>query len=221
MANKRIKLEERMSDEQKIINKISNYISDNRKIIFICLIALVVVLLAILIIGIVSSSAKEKTMIRVSEYERQLEEVVSSGEGTEELISKLEKETNGKSYSAQKAQYLIGLIHAKTNNDAQAYDAFIKSYEKNEKIYLANLALLNAAVCKDNAGEYDEALELYNRIASSKDTLGIIPEALFSMGRIYFQDGRKELSKSTFEQLISSYPNSEYSKIAKNLVNVM
>lgn len=218
MANKKMKVEEKLSEEQKLIKKISDFTDKNKKFVLYGIIAFVAILFIALIITVVSSSSSQKALVRVSSYGDQLAE---QDVNVDELITNLKKEVKGSSYSSVKAQYLIGIAYAQNNDLSTAYDSFIKASKLNSKIYLSNLALLNAAVCKDNLGDTAAAIDLYNQVIGLDDDYGLAPRALFNIGRIYYLEGNTELAKATFQNLVDEYSNSEYARIAKNVVSGM
>lgn len=215
---KKIKVEDRMTDEQKLIKNISDFASDNKKYFYIGGIVLAAVLLIALIFTVASSSSREKALVNVSTYEDMINEENADYEG---IISNLEKEVKGSSYSSVKAQYLIGIAYTKIDDFAKAYEAFNKVSKMNSKIYLSKLALMNAAVCKDNLADFDAALDLYNQVAGMDGELGLGARALFNIARINYEKGNLDLAKATFESLIADYPLSEYSNAAKNITSLM
>ncbi len=218
MANKKIKVEEKMSEEQKLIKKISDFTDKNKKSVLVGIITVLVLILAILVISVAVTSSNRKALVRVSSYGDQLAE---QDVNLDVLISDLEKEVKGSSYKSVKAQYLIGLAYVQKDDLVSAYDAFVKASRMNSKIYLSNIALLNAAVCKDNLGDTDAALDLYNQVIGLDSDYGLAPRALFNVGRIYYSKGNFDLAKATFQNLIDDYSNSEYAKIAVNVVSGM
>ncbi len=218
MADKKLRVEDKLTEEQKIIKKISDFTDKNKKFVLYGVIAFVAVLLIVLVVTVISTSSSEKSLVRVSSYGDQLAE---QDVNVDELITNLEKEVKGSSYASVKAQYLIGIAYAQKNDLATAYDAFIKASKMNSKIYLSNLALLNAAVCKDNLGDTATAIDLYNQVIGLDDDYGLAPRALFNIGRIYYLEGNYDLAKATFQNIIDDYVNSEYARIAKNVVSGM
>ncbi len=220
MADKKIKNEDRMTGEEKLITRISTSIALHIKTILILCVVIFVALIAIVVVSGVSSANREKNLIAVSDFEDKVPVVIASGDGVDELITGLQGCIKDKSYASQKAQYLIGVIYHSLQRNDEAYDAFIKSYDMNKGIYLANLALMNAAVCKDDAGDYDKALEHYRTVVD-RDDVGMSSRALFNIGRIFYNRGDAASAKNSFERLIEKYPSSELSKIARNLIDQM
>jgi len=211
-----------LSAEEKLQNKISGFFERNAKTLLICAVALVVVVGIIVIVTAVSSGNREKAMVRIQGLE---ETVVGSYSGMEaadkaNVISSLEAEEKGKSYVSFKASYLKGLAYYQDQNYQAAYDAFMACVAKKSDSYLAPVALVNAAAAQEALGNETEALNLYNRVTTDYKESGMGAKALFNTGRIYFQQGNTSLAVSVFNQLIDSYPSSEYSALAKNIVSV-
>ena len=223
MADKEVKL----STEEKLQKKISEFAVKNSKGIFIAVIALIVAVFAIVIVTTSVSNSREKALVKVEEladkYVALDKESETFASDVETFVSDCTELVRGKRYPSVKAQYLIGLAYYDSEDFAKAYDAFMACYNLNEKIHLAELALINAAACAESNGDVDKALELYEKISVdyADSESAVVPKALFNAGRIYMQKGSTELAKTTFEQLTVSYSLSEYAKLAKNILNVL
>lgn len=222
MAKKNLDNEEKLTIEDKLIGKISNFFVKNR-IATIILVVVVVLGIVGAIVGVnVSNSAKDKAQVAVARLEEEYTALLA--EETPDWSSFMNKASamvNGSSYPSVKAQYIIGLSYFYQEDYANAQSAFEKAYELNTKIYLAPVALCNAAASADAQGNTAKALEFYNKISSDYSESGVAPRALFNAGRIYYQQGNMQLAKATFEQVADYYANSEYGKLAANIANVL
>ncbi len=219
-------VEEKLSTEQKIQNIISDFVVKNKKLILIGCAVVVALVLAIVICITSVSSSREKALIKVEAYQDAYEMLDVSSETYShdfaDLIHGCRKLVKGKRYPSVKAQYLIGLAYYQNDNYDIAYDAFMKAYNLNKDIHLAELSLFNAAASLESMGDSDKALSLYEQVAAdyaNKET-GVVPRALFSAARIYLEKGNSSLANTTLQQLVSSYPDSEYAKLAKNILSV-
>lgn len=222
MAKKNLDNEVKLSAEQKLIGKVSDFFVKYRIALVIVIVCIVVGLIAGIIGVNVSKSAKEKAQINVYNLEQEYNELrASETPDWNAFISKANGAINGSSYSSVKAAYLVGLAYYDVEDYANAQAAFEKVYSLNTKIYMAPLALCNAAACADAQGNTSKALEYYNQVASDYSESGVAPRALFNAGRIYYQQGNMQLAKATFEQVADYYANSEYGMMATNIANVL
>ncbi|MDD2231868.1 MAG: tetratricopeptide repeat protein, partial [Sphaerochaetaceae bacterium] len=211
----------------KILAKISDFFIKNRKLLLIVGIAIIVGLIVLSVCLIVADSNENKLQVSVDALQTREEELFQKTDYSDEdyasLISDLQtaESKGGKAYSGVKASYILGLSYLAAEDNDNAYDSFMRVYEKNPKSYLAPLALFNAAVVKDNVGDQDAALALYDKITAEYGfDAGVAPKALFNSARIHLAKGDTELAKSTFQQIVDEYSgsssSSEYVALSKN-----
>ena len=222
MATKNLQKEENLTAEEKMIGKVSSFYEKNRKlIIIVTLVVIVAIVGAIIGIG-VSNSAKHNAQIKIASLEQRYGELIlEENPDFSSLIADLESMVKGSSYPSVKASYLLGLVYYEQKNYSPAQSYFEKVYELNSKVYLAPVALANAAACAEEQGDTAKALELYNQVSSDYPESGVAPKAAFNAARINLMQGNLQLAQASFAQLASSYPNSEYGKLAKNLATVL
>jgi len=218
MANKKETLE--TTTEEKLLSKISTFSTINKKWITIALAAIVVLLIAVVIITSSVKKSSESAFIRVSKYQDSLNDMVASEESAAvaEYLASVEKEIKGSKYPSVKAAYILGEYYAQKEDWAKSYDYFNQAYNLNSEIYLGSLAAFNAAVAAEEKGDAEVALALYSEVSQDSSN-PLVTKALFNVGRINYQKGNKDLAKVTFQQLVDTYPNSEYAKIAASIVD--
>jgi len=209
-----------VTSEEKIISKIASFISNFKNIILIALAALVVILVAVVVITTSANKKAEQSFIRVAQYEESLDEMVSSEDNAvvSEYLANVEKEVKDKSYPSVKSAYILGEYYAQKNEWAKAYDYFMKSYNLNSNIYLSKLAVFNAAVAAEEKGDASTALTLYTQVSEDLES-PLASKALFNVARINLNNGNKDLAKVTLQQLVDKFSTSEYSALAKNIIN--
>ena len=226
MAKNRFVLEEekKKSGEEKLMDTISSFFEKNWKIVTIVICALLLIGLGI---GIGISIAKNNNRKGHQEIYN-LEFEFDSSNSSEDpqwdaYINKLSALVKDGSYKSVKASYLIGLAEYDRENYSNAYDAFMKAYELNKTIYLAPLALCNAAGCLEEMDNVSKALELYNQVYTDyQDTESAVgAKALFNSARIYLQQNNVQVAKTTFEQCADYYPYSEYGKMALSIAETL
>ena len=222
MATKNLQKEENLTAEEKMIGKVSSFYEKNRKLIIIVTLVVVVAIIAA-IVGIgVSNSVKNNAQIKIASLEQRYGELILEEKPDySSLITDLESMVKGSSYPSVKAAYLLGLVYYEQKNYASAQSYFEKVYEMNSKVYLAPVALVNAAACAEDQGNIAKALELYNQVSSDYPESGVAAKAAFNAARINLIQGNIQLAQASFAQLASAYPNSEYGKLAKNLATVL
>lgn len=222
MAKKNLDNEVKLTAEQKLIGKISDFFVKKR----VAVIAIIAIIVVGIIAGVVAvnvvGNAKAKAQTEVYNLEAEYNALrLEETPDWKAFIAKLESCVKNSSYPSVKAQYLIGLSYFDQDDFANALDAFEKAYSLNTKIYLAPLALCNAAACADSLNNTSKALDLYNTVANEYPESGVAARAMFNAGRIYYEMNNVQLAKATFEQVASTYANSEYGKLAANLANVL
>jgi len=211
-----------LTTEQKLQNNISSFFERNLKLLVICSAAVVVVVLAVVIITSSVKRANDKAMINIQDMENKvLSYNTLDDENKASLIADLEKAEKGKGYVSLKASYLKGLAYFLGEQYNEAYEAFMACIDKDSSSYLSALAIVNAAACQEALGNTNAAVELYSRIANEFEVSSVGAKALFNTGRIYYQQGNKELAKTVFSQLVDKYPSSEYSALANDIIVLM
>ena len=211
-----------LTTEQKLQNNISGFFERNLKLLVICSVAVVVVVLAVVIITSSVKKANDNAMINIQDLENKvLSYTTLEDDDKASLIADLEKAEQGKGYVSLKASYLKGLAYYLGEQYQEAYDAFMVSVDKDSASYIAALAIVNAAACQEALGNATAAVELYTRVSNDFEISSVGAKALFNTGRIYYQQGNKELAKTVFSQLVDKYPSSEYSALANDILVLM
>lgn len=222
MATKNLSKEEKLTAEEKMIGSVSGFFQKNRiAVIIACAVVVVGIIAAIVIVNGVSAS-RDKAQIRISELEQEYGSLLGSETPDwSSLETELSSMVKGSSYPSVKASYLLGLVYYDQEKYAEAQAAFDKAFNLNKKIYLAPMALVNAAACAEAQGDTAKALDLYNQVYNDYQESGVAPKALFNVARIYLQQGSNQLAQATFAQVADYYPTSEYGLLAKNIANVL
>ena len=222
MATKKLQKEETLTAEQKMIGNVSDFFVKNRVLLLVITAVVVVGIIAAIIAVSASNKAKANAQIRIADLEqRYAEMLIEENPDWAGLSADLDAMIKGATYPSVKAAYIKGLVLHEQKDYAGAQAAFEQAYNLNPKIYIAPLALVNAASCAEEQGNTAKALELYNLVASDYAESGAAPKALFNVARIYYQQGNTQLAQASFAQVASYYPNSEYGKLAKNLATVL
>ena len=123
------------------------------------------------------------------------------------------------SYAEMRAYYTKGLLLAGEEKWSDSADSFLAVADKFTDSYLASAALFNAASLKDQAGDVDAAMALFQRILDEfADVSSDIPEVLFNMGRLYEEKGNGAGAVESYEKIVSDYSSSSWTNIAKSRI---
>ncbi len=87
------------------------------------------------------------------------------------------------------------------------------------RTYMAPIAIQNAAVAAEEAGNVDKAIEHYSSLIKkfSGKTVGI-PHAYFSLGRL--SEGKKDYKNAmdNYTKLVAAYPQDDWTKLAQDRI---
>lgn len=218
-----IKKEEKKSSSEKFLD----FISKNRKIIIGLGIAIVLIIVAIGIYTAVSGNiasassramelADQKTMQWSQETDEQKRAEIETS-----LMAELDSIANKwpKTIAAQRALIRKAAILSQKKEYAEAEKVALEAYKRNKKSYVAPIALELAAVAAEEAGNIDAALEHYILITKDyKKDNPAAPHAFFNVGRIKETKGDYKGAVEVYDQLISSFGDSEWAMLGKNRV---
>jgi len=218
-----IKKEEKKSSSEKFLD----FISKNRKIIIGLGIAIVLIIVAIGIYTAVSGNiasassramelADQKTMQWSQETDEQKRAEIETS-----LMAELDSIANKwpKTIAAQRALIRKAAILSQKKEYAEAEKVALEAYKRNKKSYVAPIALELAAVAAEEAGNIDAALEHYILITKDyKKDNPAAPHAFFNVGRIKETKGDYKGAVEAYDQLISSFGDSEWAMLGKNRV---
>jgi tetratricopeptide (TPR) repeat protein len=121
--------------------------------------------------------------------------------------------------AAQRALLRKGAILSQKKDYAEAEKVALDAFARNKKSYAAPVALQLAAVSAEEAGNIDAAIAHYTTLTKDylKDNPSA-PSALFNLGRL--QEGKQDYKAAvaSYNQLVSSFGDSDWAMLAKNRV---
>ncbi len=221
------------SHNSKVEDKLNSFIGRNSKVILGIGIVLIVVIIALCISLVVVQNTTNKRFDAVATLESDYNALlVLDPESTEYTDSAaafrtsaeaLTDEAGLNSYPGAKATYLLAELAFADQDYQTAADYYAQIAEAQTNTYFAQLCLMNEAVCYENLGDNDTALELYRTVIETYGDHGVYaPKAMFSIGRIYDAQGETALAQAEFETLTGLYlvPEnggipSEYARMAE------
>ena len=98
---------------------------------------------------------------------------------------------------------------------ANAKDKYLAAESAAPAAYTAGLNLFNAAVCAEEMGDSDSAVE-YLEKAVSLENFSLKTRALFNVGRIQENLGQVEKAIAAYERLTGDYAEDEWTNLAKS-----
>lgn len=216
--------ETEVSKKDLFLEKISNFLYNNRTVLL--------VLLAIIILGVIGFSIYSEFSNSINEQASQGVEKAQElyGEWTEAEVGEKEEIENeffdvcekvlteyADSAAAQKVLFIRGQVFAEKEDWQNAVNDYIDLAENFAVGHLTPIALTNAAVAYEAIENIDKAIETLERI--TKDFKGKSIEyahAVFSLGRLNEEKGNLDEADTFYSELIEEFPSSGWTKLAKN-----
>jgi tetratricopeptide (TPR) repeat protein len=214
-----------LTKTQMVEGKLNSFLGNNRKVLLIFCVAVVLVIATIAIASSVNSSVLNKQFNQIdllsttySELQAADKDAADYQQKVDDLVAQLtELASKNKKYPALKAQYLLGMQSFDQKDFQKAMDSFLAVYTNAKDSYLGSLSLSNAATCAENLNNDALALEYYTQLIDEYgNAVAESPKALFGQARLQEKGGNTELAKATFQQLADQFPNSEFAKLARN-----
>lgn len=126
----------------------------------------------------------------------------------------LEEEYKG-TYAHRQSLFLMGQYYIVLEEWEKAAVSFQKIYNEFPKVYLAPVALLNAAAALENAKQLEKAISLLLKMESYEDS-PLLPLGLFNLGRLYEQSSQVDKAKIYYSKLEEKFPESSWTNLARS-----
>jgi tetratricopeptide (TPR) repeat protein len=130
-------------------------------------------------------------------------------------------DTYPNSSAASRSAYYNGNILYRFGEHEQALGFFEKGSQIKQGGYSALLCLQGAAACYEQLGEYDEAVQRYERIVEKYSDSFIVPMVRFSLAQIYEKQEKNEEARKQYDQIVSEYGWSSWAGIAEKKILVL
>jgi tetratricopeptide (TPR) repeat protein len=130
-----------------------------------------------------------------------------------DALARLETLVTSGGIVGARANMLAAEIHFKDKNWTDARNAWLKAADLRKSSYLAPLALYNAAVCSEELGEPDAALQYFEKAAAARD-FALKGHALFNAGRIKDAQGDYEGAAKSYTELTDTYADDSWANLA-------
>jgi len=119
-------------------------------------------------------------------------------------------------YVHDMSYYTLASIVFEEKKYQEAYDlyaAFIKK-SSSDKLFIP-IAVEKAAICLEEQGKYDEALNLLLKYQDDANFEVFRDKLLYNIGRLYSIKGDRVKAREYFNRISSEYPQSSYAERAK------
>lgn len=207
--------------ESNLSLAITNFITNQKKVFLFTGLALIIFIVIFMTYSIVFENVSKKAIFFLEETESDISELVSSTNLNTETIDKtiedLQKYTKlgNSSYVKARASLLIAELYYTQKDWVKAQGFYSEAARYAPKAYTAGMALFNAGVCADEAGNAEEAISLFNKALLTKD-FAQESRTLFNIARIEEQRGEIEKALVQYDSLIAKNPDNEWALLAKS-----
>lgn len=217
------------NQSQSTAEKINDFVSNNRKAIFIfigIILAVFVVLIAYLSI---SDTLNKKAITALDELNGKYDDLTLENEEdyntpeVDTLLAELKTfagKTSG--FAGSKAWTVIGQIYSARKDWVNAQEAWLSAAKKGKKTYLAPVALFNAAAAAEEQGNLEQAIELLQQCVAHKFEFPAAPRAQFSIGRLNETLGHKTAAAEAYRVILIKWPQMPlWQNLAKSRIAVI
>jgi len=214
------------NEKLTVREKVSRFLSTYRIAIIAVAGIILVVVATLSIYSIVRGKRIEASTLMAEELQDSFEEWEAAGEaekenlekeilsGAEEIISSYEG-----LFAAARAHMLRAQIHVAKEEWKSAETDFLKVADSYADTYLAPVALMSAAVSREEQENYEAAIELYRRVEENySDRSPAAPHALFSIGRLNEVLDRRDAALEAYNGLIDDFSSSDWTKPARSRI---
>jgi len=122
-------------------------------------------------------------------------------------------------YGLSKAWFIQGNFYVSDKKWPEAAKAFRTVFEKDRNSYLAGIALLNAGVSQEEAGDVAGALTTYADFEKnySSDSL-LAPQVFFTEGRLLETQQKSKEAVVAYKKLLEKFPESGWTKLGRDRI---
>ena len=206
-------------DEVATINeKVADFIQKYRKILFIALIAIIVVLAGFITVVTVREKLLEKALSQVDEFSRRYQALrIDSDSDDPYIVSRMAEiavllvniegfAARNSGFPAAQAYSIAAGIHWDQNNKDEAERAWLDAAKAAGKNYLAPVSLYNAAVAAEERGDIETAIAHYREALEHGKVFPSAVRAQFSVGRLEESRNMKDAALEAYRNVLNNWP---------------
>lgn len=209
-------------EELTLQQRISAILVKNRTFIIGGIAAVFVVITALIVVTVVSDSKREGAYEKIDSLMDEWNTAKNDKTDTlaaaeDEILAGLDKiaGSNSRSFAGARADMAAAEIYFTRKDWTNAQARYLAAESSAPAAYTAGLNLFNAAVCAEELGNTDTAVE-YLEKAVSLDNFTLKTRALFNVGRIQEGLGQVEKAIAAYERLTGDYAEDEWTNLAKS-----
>lgn len=209
---------------------ISNFLQKYRAIILAGIVIIVVILTALAGWSIYSQGVKKEFGAKIEKLGDDYSQWKNEADATKKaqleksFVSELKDlETKAPdSYALLKAYFIQGEFQTDKKQWKEAATSFEKVFSLDNKSYLAPVALVNSAVCYENAQDSAKALQQYKAFLLSypKNAL-LAPQVNFSQGALLESLGKTAEAIKSYQGNVENFPDSDWTKLSRDRLFVI
>ena len=226
--------DELKKEELTINEKLNEFIQKNRKILFLGLIAVIVVLIAFIAGFSINEKIRSNAFSKIDAFSRRYDALryfVNSEES--EAVSKqadinaLLEEINAfaakqSGFAAAQAYSISAGIYGDQKKWAEAENAWKLSARYGAKSYLGPVSAFNAAVAAEEQGNIEGALVQYANAIAGGNSFPAAARAQFSIGRLQESMNNRDAALDAYRTLVSRWPNDPvWSNLAQSRIMLL
>ncbi|CEM60361.1 tetratricopeptide repeat protein [Treponema phagedenis] len=203
---------------------INDFLAAKRRFILIGFLAIIAIIVGVTVYLTITSKMHRTAATKVEEIRNEWvseKEKNSENTGTKEneIIQKLGKiaSSNKNSYAGTRAYTTIAEIYFSRKDWENAMKNYELAAESSKKTYLSGVNYFNAAVCADESGKQDLALDYYNKSAGAPE-FPLQPRAMFNIGRLQEALSHTEEAIEAYNKLLEKFPNDNWALLGKSRI---
>ncbi len=214
-------------DKLSLNHRILLFIHKNG-IIFLGLLGLIAVaLITLAVVSNIRAKNLETDTQKIESIQDEYSSYMSMTDTTKkaELKKKIMKNLNliikkgSKTYPLERALFIEGNIFYANSEWVKSSESFDKLAKLFPKSYLAAVALLNASAAYEENKDIDKAIERYQQVIDNYSQVSPdIPNAFFSIGRLYEVKKDIKAARKSYNTLIDRFPGSNWTKLARSRI---
>ncbi len=207
--------------------KIILYLNSHWKAASILLGVLVLAMAGILILDLSGRKKEEASAMAAEDIQKAFDEwkkAEPEDRADEELNTLINRALSDypHNFAAQRALFTRGLMALEKDEWNGASASFNELAEKWPESYLAPVSLANAAGAFEQAGNMEQALASWQKLADNySGTSANVPEALFNIARLNEKAGNNDAALEGYKNLESLFPSSRWTDLAKTRILIL